>query len=86
MQELLKQKAGQAEDEDDFLFDAAQIVAQRRRGGHGGGGGGGAKQEEAGAADGLGGVGGDTSGAENAAGRKPAVRKFENTGWFHSYE
>ncbi|CAN0080813.1 unnamed protein product, partial [Laminaria digitata] len=76
VQKLLLQKTSQKEEEDVLLFDAAKVVAQRRRGDRDGGGG------EGGKGEGAGGEGG----VEGSASRKPKVRRFENTGWFHSYD
>lgn len=81
VQKLLLQKTSEREEEDVLLLDAAQVVAQRRKGR------GGAGDEKDGvgvrATDGLG-EGGDT--AASSANRQTRVRKFENTGWFHTYE
>lgn len=77
MQKLIQQKTSQKEGEDDLLFDAAKVVAERRRGTDGGSG----ADEKAGKTD-------EGEQADSSIGekKKPTVRKFEHTGWFHSYE
>lgn len=94
VQKLLLEKTSQREDEDVLLFDAAQVVAQRRKSVRGGGGRGQSPADGARAA--TGGGGWENAGEEqweqeeglldSSAYRPRRVRKFENTGWFHSYE
>lgn len=88
VQKLLLQKTSEREEEDVLLLDAAQVVAQRRKGR----GGAGVEKEGVGAraTDSLGeGAGKERGGggtAASSANRQTRVRKFENTGWFHTYE
>lgn len=101
VQKLLLEKTSKREEEGVLLFDAAQVVAQRRRGAVRGGGGAGfspgmgklGASVAAAASAGESGGGGEfdedeqpEDGVESSADRPRRVRKFEHTGWFHSYE
>ncbi|CBJ33219.1 AAA ATpase [Ectocarpus siliculosus] len=88
VQKLLLQKTSEREEEDVLLLDAAQVVAQRRKGG----GGAGVEKEGVGArarygvGEGAGEERGGGGTVASSASRQTRVRKFENTGWFHTYE
>lgn len=84
LQELLLQKAGTKQSEESMLVDVANLVAQRRWDVGDNGSGEGNSMGDSIAEDGNGGAG--PEGAAASSPRSPRLKKFEHTGWFHTYE